>query len=33
MERDYMEDMHVDRRTIIKLIFNKWDVKAWTGSF
>jgi hypothetical protein len=32
MERDHMEELHVDGKTIIKLIFNKWDVEAWAGS-
>jgi hypothetical protein len=26
-----LEDIGVDRRIILKLIFKKWDVKAWTG--
>jgi len=32
MERDHMEDLHVDGRTIIKLIFIEWDMEAWDGS-
>jgi hypothetical protein len=32
MERDHMEDLNVDGTTIIKLIFNEWDVEAWAGS-
>jgi hypothetical protein len=32
MERDHMEDLHVDGMRIIKLIFNKWDEETWAGS-
>ena len=27
-----LEDQGVDRRTILRLMFRKWDVGAWTGS-
>jgi hypothetical protein len=30
--RDYLEDPAVDGRIILKWIFRKWDVGAWTGS-
>jgi hypothetical protein len=29
-ERDYLEDLGVDRRIILKLIVKKWDRKPWT---
>jgi hypothetical protein len=32
-ERDHLEDPDVDGRIILRWIFRKWDVKAWTGSF
>jgi hypothetical protein len=31
-ERDYLEDPGLDRRLILKWIFEKWDEEAWTGS-
>ena len=31
-ERDHLEDPDVDGRIILRRIFRKWDVKAWTGS-
>jgi len=30
--RDHLVDPGVDGRIIIKWIFRKWDMKAWTGS-
>jgi hypothetical protein len=30
-ERDYLEDLVVDRRIILKCIFKKWNGEAWTG--
>jgi hypothetical protein len=32
MERDHLEDPGVDERIILRWIFKKWDVEAWTGS-
>jgi hypothetical protein len=32
MERDPLEDQDIDERIILKRIFTKWDVEAWTGS-
>jgi hypothetical protein len=31
-ERDYLEDLGVDGKIILRWIFGKWDVGAWTGS-
>jgi len=31
-ERDHLEDQVVDGRIILRRIFRKWDVGAWTGS-
>jgi hypothetical protein len=31
-ERDHLEDPDVDGRIILRWIFRKWDVGAWTGS-
>jgi hypothetical protein len=30
-ERDYLEDLGVDRNTVLKCIYKKWDGEAWTG--
>jgi hypothetical protein len=30
-KRDYSEDQGVDGRIILRCIFRKWDVGAWTG--
>ena len=30
-ERDHLEDPGVDERIILRWIFRKWDVGAWTG--
>ena len=30
-ERDHLEDSGVDGRIILRWIFRKWDVGAWTG--
>jgi len=31
-ERDHLDDPDVDGRIILRWIFRKWDVGAWTGS-
>jgi len=31
-ERDHLEDPDVDERIILRWIFRKWDVGAWTRS-
>ena len=31
-KRDHLGDSGVDERIIIRWIFRKWDVGAWTGS-
>jgi len=32
IERDHLEDPGLDGRIILRLIFRKFDVGAWTGS-
>jgi hypothetical protein len=32
MERDHLEDPDVDGRIILRWIFSKLDIRAWTGS-
>jgi hypothetical protein len=31
-ERDHLEDTGIDGSIILRWIFRKWDVVAWTGS-
>jgi len=31
-ERDHLEDPGIDERIILRWIFRKWGVGAWTGS-
>ena len=31
-ERDHLEDPGMDRRIILRWIFRKWGVRAWTAS-
>jgi len=30
--RDHLENLGKDGRIILRWIFEKWDVRAWTGS-
>jgi hypothetical protein len=30
-ERDHLEELSVDVRIVLRWIFRKWDVGAWTG--
>ena len=30
-KRDHLEDSDIDGRIILRWIFRKWDVGAWTG--
>jgi hypothetical protein len=30
-ERDHLGELNIDGRIILRWIFNKWDVGAWTG--
>jgi hypothetical protein len=30
-EREHLQDLGIDRRIILKLIFKKWYGEAWTG--
>jgi hypothetical protein len=31
-ERDHLEDPDIDGRIILRWIYRRWDVVAWTGS-
>ena len=31
-ERDYFEDQGVDGKILLRWIFRKWEVRAWTGA-
>jgi hypothetical protein len=31
-ERNHLEDQGIDGRILLRWIFRKWDVGAWTGS-
>jgi hypothetical protein len=31
-ERDYFEDPGLDGKIILRRIFRKWDMRAWTGA-
>jgi hypothetical protein len=31
MERDHLEDLGLDGRIILKLIYKNWDGEAWNG--
>jgi len=30
-ETDHLENLSIHGRILLKLIFKKWDVEAWTG--
>jgi len=30
-KRDHVEDLSVDGKIILKIIFNNWDEQTWTG--
>ena len=30
-EKDHLEDPDIDLRIILRWIFRKWDMRAWTG--
>jgi len=31
-ERDYLRELGIDGKKILRWIFRKWDVRVWTGS-